>query len=252
VDESNIIQNVYSQSDPTTWQKGSVGSNGYKVPNQTNIAFTVSRGIKYNTSSNDLGGGLSLYASGTDGIIHEYIFNEQDGTWSDGFIFFNTDGFSGATVYSVTTNALFFALSNDQMMEFWWRNYNTSSSNHDNSWHLGQSSHDSVIQNVSMCAQYLIAFQGSSGMIQGSNFSSSADPAGTRWGVEYNISNQPAINGSAVSCWFFYPDRGTPDGLMFQVFYQVEGNQIAEARKHWGPGNLTLSANWTYGVVPIK
>lgn len=252
MDKFSVIQNIYSRSDPTAWHRGSVGSNGYKVPNKTNIAFTVSRGTEFNTSSNDLGGGLSLYASDTDGIILEYIFNDQDGSWSDGFTFSNTDGFSGATVYSVTSNAFLYALSSDQSMEFWWRNYNTSSSNNDNSWHLGPSSHDSVIQNVSMCAQYLIAFQGSSGMIQGSNFTASADPAGTRWGIEYNISNQSAINGSAVSCWYFIPEPGVPDGLMLQVFYQVEGNQIGEARKYWGPGNLTMSANWTYGVVPIQ
>ena len=250
MDEFSIIQNIYSQSDPTTWQEGSVGGNQYKVLNQNSLAFTVSRGREFNTSSNDLGGGLSLYASGTDDIVHEYIFNDQDGSWSDGFIFSSSDGFGGATTYSISSNAFFFALGSDQTMELWWRNYNSSSSNFDNSWQLGPSSHDSVLQNASMCVQFMIAYQGSGGIIQGSNFTGSADPAGTRWGTDFNISNQSAINGSAVSCWYFYPTPHTSDSLMFQVFYQVEGNQIEEARKKWGPGNATLSADWIYDIVP--
>ena len=95
----------------------------------------------------------------------------------------------------------------------------------------------------------MIAYQGSSGIIQVSNFTGSADPARTRWGTKYNISNQSAINGSAVSCCYFYPTPHTSDSLMFQVFYQVEGNQIEEARKNWEPGNATMSANWTYDML---
>ena len=249
MDESSIIRNVYSRSDATTWQEGSVGDNQYKVPDQNSIAFTVSGGRELNTSSHVLGGGLSLYASGTDGIIHEYIFNDQDGSWSDGYIFSNLDGFGGASIYSLGSYAFFFALASDQTMELWWRDYNLTSGN--NSWHLGPSSHDSVLQHTSMCALFMLAYQGSSGIIQGSDFSPSADAGGTRWDKEFNISNQSAINGSAVSCWFFDPTPNTSDSLMFQVFYQVEGNQIEEARRNYGPGNnTTLSVAWTYDVVP--
>jgi hypothetical protein len=204
----------------------------------------------FNTSSNDLGGGLSLYAGGIDGNIHEYIFDDQDGSWSNGFIFPDTDVFGGASTYSIAKNAYFFALGRHQAMDIWWRNYDPSPSNNDNTWHLGPSSPDSINGNASICAQFLIAFQGSSGMIQGSKFTGSADPAAERWGVKSNISNQPAISGSAVSCWYFYNRHNEPEGLMFQVFYQVEGNRIDEARKHWGPGNTTLSVDWTYAVVP--
>lgn len=248
MDESSIIQNIYSQSDPTTWQKGSVGGNQYKVPDQNSIAFTTSGGREYNTSSHVLGGGLSLYASGIDGIIHEYIFNDQDGSWSDEFEFPNSDGFGGAAIYTLGSDAFFIALASDQTMELWWRNYNLSSGN--NSWHLGPSSRDSVLQNTSMCALFMLAYQGSSGIIQGSDFSPAADPGGTRWDTEFSISNQSAINGSAVSCWYFDPTPDTSNSLMFQVFYQVEGNQIEEARKFYGPGETALSTDWTYDTVP--
>ena len=248
MDESSIIRNIYSRSDPTTWQEGSVGGNQYKVPNQNSIAFTASKGRELNTSLHVLGGGLSLYASGTDGIIHEYIFNDQDGSWSDDFIFSNSEGFGGAAIYSLGSAAFFYALASDQTMEFWWRDYNLSSGN--NSWHLGPSSNDTVLQNTSMCVLFMLAYQGSSGIIQGSDFSPSGDPGGTKWDQEFNISNQSAINGSAVSCWFFDPPPNTTDSLMFQVFYQVEGNQIEEARKYYGPDSANLSEDWTYDIVP--
>ena len=65
------------------------------------------------------------------------------------------------------------------------------------------------------------------------------------------VSNQTAIDGSAVSCWYFYPQMAPSDRLMFQVFYQIEGNQIADARKHYGSNSSDMSANWTYSFVPI-
>ena len=103
-----------------------------------------------------------------------------------------------------------------------------------------------------MCAQYIIAYQSSSGIIQGTEFSASADLAATRWGTEFKISNQSAISGSAVSCWYFYPKPDAAANLMFQVFYQVHGDHIEEARKCWGPDNATSSADWTYGIVPTR
>ena len=86
------------------------------------------------------------------GTVHEYIFNDQDGSWSDGFVFTNSDGFGGASTYSIMSNAFFFALGSDQTMELWWQNYNSSSSKTDNSWHLGPSSHNPVSQNAT-CAR---------------------------------------------------------------------------------------------------
>ncbi|KAL8702185.1 MAG: hypothetical protein Q9201_004540 [Fulgogasparrea decipioides] len=97
IDNADVIQNIYSEKDPTTWHKGSVGNKGFKVPNNTNIAFTVSRGRKYNKTLNDLDGGMSLYATDTNGTMQEYIFDDRDGSWNDGFAFPDTDGFAGAS-----------------------------------------------------------------------------------------------------------------------------------------------------------
>ncbi|KAL2045029.1 hypothetical protein N7G274_002804 [Stereocaulon virgatum] len=141
--------------------------------------------------------GLSLYAGSIDGNIHEIIFDDKDRSWSNGLIFPNTNVFDVATTYSTAKNAYFFALGRHQTMDIWRQNYDPSSNNNDNTWHLGPSRHDSIIGNVSMCGRNLRAFQSSSGITQVSNLTGSENPAAERWGVESNISNQPAISGSA-------------------------------------------------------
>lgn len=88
-------------------------------------------------------------------------------------------------------------------------------------------------------------------MIEGSNFTSSADIAGSKWGTTYNISSQPAIEGSGVSCWYFFPGLSLNPDIMFQIFYQVEGNGIEEAKRNWGPDNSTVPGIWSYDSVPI-
>ncbi|KAL8636413.1 MAG: hypothetical protein Q9228_006187 [Teloschistes exilis] len=220
VDNSNIIQSIYSEKDPSMWRKGSVGNKGYKVPNSTNIAFTGSRGRKYNETLNDLDGGLSLYASAIDGTIQEYIFNNQDGSWTEGFNFPGANGLAGASTWSVDSKAFIYT------------------------------PHD-LMRNGSICGQYGIAFQGSNGTIQGSNFSTFQDLKQVLWDTLYDISEQPAMDGSAISCWYFFPAKNAKRNVMFQVFYQTTGKRITEAVRLWGPDNSTVPGTWIYNDVPI-
>ncbi|KAI4199089.1 MAG: hypothetical protein LQ350_004844 [Teloschistes chrysophthalmus] len=252
VDNSNIIQSIYSEKDPTMWRKGTVGNNGYKVPNSTNIAFTVSRGRKYNGTLDDLDGGLSLYASGTDGTIHEYIFNDQDGSWTEGFNFPGANGFSGASTWSLDARAFIYTVSSSNSLEFWYRNYSPMASVSDNRWQLGPSSHADLMRNASVCGQFGVAFQGSNGTIQGSNFTTFEDLDQVRWDTLYDISEQPAMDGSAVSCWYFFPAKDAKRNVMSQVFYQTTANKITEAVRLWGPDNSTVPGTWIYNDVPIN
>ena len=91
-----------------------------------------------------------------------------------------------------------------------------------------------------MSGQYGIAFQSSNGVIQGSNFTTYVNPKNIRWDTTYNISDQTAIDGSAVSCWFFFPIAGVEPNIMFQVFYQTDENSIEAAVRSWGPDNHTV------------
>lgn len=156
-----------------------MGSKRYQVPKETNIAFTASNGIVYNYALKGLDGGISLYASGIDGTIHEYIFDDQNGSWNLQFTFPDTNGFSGAATWSTFSNATLYTASSSQTLELWYRDYDTTASGNSNGWQLGPSSHADLMQNGSICGQWGIAFQSASGLVQGSNFTSYADPEHT-------------------------------------------------------------------------
>ncbi|KAK2798538.1 hypothetical protein FQN50_008806 [Emmonsiellopsis sp. PD_5] len=251
VDKSNIIQNIFSRSNPTEWKQGNVGDKRYAVPAQSSIAFTTARGIRYDAKKPGLGGGLSLFASGTDGHMHEYLYNEDDESWTDGSTFASTNGYGGASVWSQNNLAYLFTLGNTQLIDLWWRDYNdTESQNNGDAWHLGPSSNAAVMANASMCGQYDFAYQAANGRIQGSNFTTLTKLDSMRWDTSYDISDGPAMENSAVSCWYFFPSDGR-ENTMFHVFYQAENGDIREARRYWEADNATVPGTWHYGKVPI-
>ncbi|KAK2805873.1 hypothetical protein FQN51_008647 [Onygenales sp. PD_10] len=251
VDKSNIIQNIFSRSNPTEWKKGNVGNKHYAVPAQSSIAFTTARGIRYDTKKPGLGGGLSLFASGTDGHMHEYLYNEDEESWTDGSTFASTNGYGGASVWSQNNYAYLFTLGNTQLIDLWWRDYNdTQSKNNGDAWHLGPSSNAAVMANASMCGQYDFAYQAANGRIQGSNFTTLTKLETMRWDTSYDISDAPAMENSALSCWYFFPSDGRGN-TMFHVFYQAENGDIREARRYWEADNATVPGTWHYDKVPI-
>ena len=221
------------------------------MPNETSIAFTTTRGLKYNRTIDDLDGGLSLYAAASNGTIQEYIFNDQDENWNNGFTFTNTNGFFGASTWSVGSSAILTAASNSGAPELWTKIYSNTTNTVDKQWQLGPSSHAEILQNGSMCAQFDLAFQSSSGIIQGSTFSTANPVTDTRWNSTYDISNQSAITGSAVSCWYFYSSKKSNPNIKFQVFYQTDGSKIEEAITTWGSDNATVGGTWSYNSLPI-
>lgn len=258
MDESNVIQNIYSHHNPADWQKGNVGDKQYTVPAQSSIAFTVARGRTYDSKRKDLGGGLTLFTSDADGRVHEYIYNEDDTSWSDGFTFTNTNGYGGASVWSQNNEAYLFTLSNTQLIDLWWRDYNdndSDSAGQNAAWHLGPSSNAAVIGNTSMCGQFAFAYQGANGEIQGSNFTKPTKLGLMRWDTAYDISDNDAMDSSALSCWYFFPSNGDgkqEQNTMFHVFYQSEGGEIREAKRYWGADNATVPGTWQHGNVPIR
>ncbi|KAI4282459.1 MAG: hypothetical protein L6R38_002925 [Xanthoria sp. 2 TBL-2021] len=257
IDNSNTIQNVYSQSNPASWRHGNIGSKNYKVPaDPSSIAFTVSRGRHYNHSAGDLDAGLTLYTSDSNGTFRTYIYDDKTSTWSDGTTFpDNTNGQGSASLFSETRDAYLFTTNDDHAIDMWWRRYDNNTDPHDDSenskWHLGPTSPASLARNGSLCGQYDFAFQGADGRIQGSTFTDGASPDDKRWGVTYGISDGIAIDGSGLSCWYFFPNFN-PLNTRFHVFYQVEGNGIVEARRYWNENKKTVSGEWTYQTVPIQ
>ncbi|PGH35371.1 hypothetical protein GX50_01835 [[Emmonsia] crescens] len=247
VDKSSIIQSIYSREDPANWHVGNVGSKRYTVPKQSSIAFTVSSGSMYDPERNQLGGGLALIASTADGQVQEYIYNGRDESWSEGVIFTNADGYGGASVWSQQNFAHLFTLNKAQSIDFWWRDYKKP----EESWQLGPSSHAAVMENASMCGQFSFTYVGSNGKIWGSNFTSLSEPKNARWGTTYEISDVPAIEGSALSCWYYFPHRH-PENTMFHTFYQAKTGKLIEARRYWEADNMTVPGTWRYIELPIR
>ncbi|KAI4254238.1 MAG: hypothetical protein L6R42_007280 [Xanthoria sp. 1 TBL-2021] len=175
-------------------------------------ASTVSRGRHYNHSAGDLDAGLSLYTSDSNGTFLTYIHQRRPYLNLEryGTIFPNTNGQGSASLF-FRNGALrtFFTTNDDHATDMWWRRYDNNTDPMDDSenskWHLGLMSPASLARNGSLCGQYDFAFQGADGRIQGSTFTDDGDsPDDKRWGVTYEISDGAAIDGSGLSCCYFF------------------------------------------------
>ncbi len=120
-----------------------------------------------------------------------------------------------------------------------------------NRWQLGPSSRADLMQNGSMRGQWGIAFQSASGIVQGSDFTAYGGSGHTRWDTTSNISDQAAINRSAVSCWYYFPEKAPSRDVRFQIFYQTDESKIEQAVRMWGADNHTVPGIWNYDSVPV-
>lgn len=288
MDESNIIQNVYSEGNDTAWSKGTVGDEEYEVPDRRQFAFAVNRGKEWDPEARSVGGGLSLYASDTDVVVQEYIYDDDEadgGSWmGSDFSFPRTDGFSDVDVWSLFQNKTFLmSFSDSERMQFWWRDYfveyqtnagdiqaddddDDASADEGLTWHLGPRGPVSAMRNTTMCLDFNIAFQAADGEIKGTSFSSLGNPPQTRWDEEFDISDgetdgtttvrkQP-IAGTAITCWFFFP-RNDDMQTEFHVWYQNESDedgesQIVEAfRMRDADDRWKVLDTWSFRTVPV-
>ena len=196
-------------------------------------------------------GGLSVFVSTSTSTIQEYTFDEQNGEWSQGFTFQQTDGLSGASAWALGSAAWMITASDTGSIILWTKHYYHDAVEDEQQWVRGASSSADLMQNGAMSAQYHAGFQVSSGYIQGSAFSTVEGQGAPRWAEPYDISDQAAINETAVSCRWFGSSPEADRDIYFQFFYQTDGSKIDEAVRLWGPDNKTNPGIWTYASIPV-
>ncbi|KAL8871761.1 MAG: hypothetical protein Q9174_002470 [Haloplaca sp. 1 TL-2023] len=251
VDTADIVQNMYSESDTTGWRKGKIGEKGYKVPNATTIAFTALPGLKWNEESKKLEGGLSLFVSTSNSTIQEYTFDEQNEEWNQGFAFQQTDGLSGASAWGLGSVAWMITASDTSSVLLWTKHYDSDADEEDQQWKRGASSSADLMHNGAMCAEYHAFFQVASGQIQGDGFSTVKGQGAPRWAEPNDITDQAALNGTALSCHWYGSNPDADRDIYYQFFYQRDGSTIDEAVRLWGPDNKTHPGTWTYASIPV-
>lgn len=237
-----------------------MGKEGYKVPNTTDYAFAMHRGNEHDEDRGILTGGFSLYASDPDGVVHTYVYYDEDGNWYDEGTLPEVDGYSGVGTFWLTSSAYVYSLNHDGSLQFHWREYDNDDG--DGEWKLGPTSLAPVMKKGNVCSSNGVAFQADDGTIRGSNFTFLDNAPRARWDVDYDISEiadydindiskEPAINGTSLACRYVSATSPEADYTMFHVFYQVEGNGLVEAYRNWGADNMTVPGEWKVRSVPI-
>ena len=258
-----------------TWNTGTIGEKNWKAPDKQHFAFAVNNGKEYDPRRKGIGGGMSLYASDEDGVVHEYVYDYDDETWTDAFTFEATDGLGGADVWSRFGNETYlFSMTEEHDLQFWWRDYrgNAHGSDEDR-WHVGYRSPEPVMANSSICAHHHVIYQAPDGNLKGMTVSNPQNPWRARWGKPYDITagqsenNQPIpkpLPGTTISCWYFFPfgtedgGKGTPATEM-HVFYQSENvnedgdNELIEAIHLRNTTDVwDVLDTWRFNVLSVK
>ena len=120
-----MLRNFLWSLDNQTFQEGFIEDEGYNMPTNTSLVRRLSW---YNDGKNSQGFNY-LYATGTDGLLHEYTFKLASNNWQHTNIFPNSNGYSGCTILADSSKNLttMHLINQDGQMEFWWRNLTVDS-----------------------------------------------------------------------------------------------------------------------------
>ena len=172
--------------------------------------------------------GVWLFAAGTEGLVHEYIYNTTTKAWRAGFTFPTSDGFSGAYASRLNSYMIVTLVNSTRHISQWGRARNNGT------WELvtddsnGVSDYNATLAvNTSICAPNNIFFQDSRALINVCGFLNVGDSASlSRWYPTYNVSTAAALQGTGIGCQHL--DEPSP---MFRIFYQNDNGEVVEATR---------------------
>lgn len=96
-----LAESTNTTSSVNSWTPGNLGSYKFKAPLVAGVGMLgVAHNGTYFLESSDApdfttAGVLSLLVGGIDGLVHEYKYFAQKNTWTAGFTFPDTNGYSG-------------------------------------------------------------------------------------------------------------------------------------------------------------
>ncbi|MCJ1248155.1 hypothetical protein MMC30_005371 [Trapelia coarctata] len=127
VDGSGTLQDIIQVGSTGPWTPGTLGTYQFKAPLVESLGMLgiVSYGTPFfsqisNTTNATISGVLSLFVGGMDGLVHEYTCFLQNDTWSTGYVFPGTNGYSEISVYTVQKTSLLLIFSDSGRLSQWY------------------------------------------------------------------------------------------------------------------------------------
>lgn len=122
VDKAGIVQDV-SQSNTSdgnrNWSTGNIGRLNIRVSDSPKAAFDACWNPLWYGSNVGQSGGIRFYVGEQDGLVHEYLWDQNSNTWSTGYVFANSNGNGGAACWSGELTYLYMQNSNYELQMFW-------------------------------------------------------------------------------------------------------------------------------------
>ena len=122
------MQDIIKSDNSSNWSSGNIGSLNIQAVDTPNAAFDVcgdSLGYGSNVGNTPQ---VRLYIGEQDGLVHEYILDQDSNKWFTGYIFLNSNGNGGAVCWPGVISYLYMQNSQDTL-QLWWKDYNSTAIN---------------------------------------------------------------------------------------------------------------------------
>ena len=266
VDDSGIVQDVFqSNNSDGEYINGYFGSLNIRIADGPNAAFEACWQDLWYGSNVGNSPGIRLYIGQQDGLVHEYMWDQDSNKWSTGYIFPNSNANAGAACWPGGLSYLY--MQNTQKeLQMLWKDYNTSATNSTTHplgvWNQGtnqlypQEAPDDHIGTVQLTAPSLgpiasyldirpdssiamsryVYFQDSKSRIFGICPNAAAE-ASTWDGPPFQVGLGTAIPGTRIACQMFV--------MEIYVYFQTNASNVVEnVRPLWGGA-------WSLDYVPV-
>lgn len=221
--------------DPTNlssgWDFGNVGDYKFTVPRESDLAFTASYGIDWNSTTGQIDDGISLYLCDEHNDLVECSYNIFDSKWTGSFTFRDL-GCRMATTSAWNSSRYLLTPTDNDHLQIWWRNYKTDG----DSWHKG-SNFDSIAPNKTYCSDgTLFAYQATDGSINGSYLILVEEPSDAALSTSFMITRDSILDGTRLACHYKNKSSASviyqaPDGRLREAFTQGDMGSISWATR---------------------
>ncbi|SLM41057.1 hypothetical protein LPUS_11955 [Lasallia pustulata] len=230
VDDSGTVQDVHQWNNSngyTNWSSGTIGSLKIWAADTPNAAFDVCWEKSWYGSNVGNSPGLRLYIGEQDGLVHEYILDQDSNKWSTGYIFLKSNGNAGAICWPGVISYLYMQNS-QETLQLWWKDYNSdainSTTHPPSGWVEGSLAAGlDVRPNSSLAVSYHAYFQDSKSRIFGISRNATA---GASCGATFQVGGGTAMPETTIECQTFFPSTNSPSGIY--VFFQPNASNPME------------------------
>jgi hypothetical protein len=206
------------------WEPGILGTMGWEASTQPMSELRALWNFDTFGETYGVGGGIRLYAGGSDGLLREYSYDQASNSWGRGYVFEGVNGAGGVCLVQTGNSTVLNVVNSDNEIEAWWWNQLAENAYPVGAWTKGVASSTSVLPNSDTTFDDVVYFQDPQNNINAMSFTGFETTE--RWDAPNIVTGISAMEGTRLSSFTYKPTAG--DAPEVHLYCQTNNGSIIE------------------------